>query len=486
MVRGIPEVASSVLGFQQFVAVANARYKWFRHHKEIATAMEALVDGKVVNPVNGKPIRQAMILMPPRHGKSELVSRLFAAYQVFLFPFDWHAIASYGADLAYGFSKAARSAFQLNGGILDRSVRSVKQWQTEKGGGLWAAGLGGTITGRGFRLGIVDDPVKNAEEAQSPRFREKTYEAYLAAWTTREEGENAIEIIIQTRWHEADLAGQLLELERLECEGEDGDPEGWLIVDLPAICPAPEDRVKYPPSCVVWPDWRKPGEALWPEKYSAAKLNRIRRKIGEYFFQSLYLCNPRPKEGTFFMVSEVQFHRAVVMFGLPTVRAWDLAATENDGDWTVGVKMAGPDPWGRFYILDVVRFRHEPNKRDKRIRLTAELDGLMVKQVFPDDPGAGGKAASASLLRLLAGFNVVFKPVPSSAGKMDRATPLASQFNGGNVSIASLVAAPWETILIEEFRSFRGLKGDTDDIIDAAADAFNELANVSFGGFAGA
>lgn len=444
----------------------------------IAEAVEAAIAGTIKNPITTRPIRRLMVFVPPRHGKSELISRLAAAYQVYVDGASWTALCSYGADLAYTLSKAARTNYLLNGGILDRSMASVRQWQTDLGGGLWATGVGGSATGKGYRLGVIDDPVKNAEEASSASRRAKLMDWYRSVWLTRQE-QDPVEIIVQTRWNPDDLSGQLLEEERLECDSEDGQPDGWIIVNLPAVAEEPVAG-EFPSSCYVWPDWREPGEALWPEKYPRWKLERIRKRLGEYFWSALYQGRPRPAEGSFFKVSKLEFQRSAPPAGLRKVRAWDLAYTEGDGDYTVGVLMAGPDRFGRFYILDVVRFQHEPNERNRLIKLTAELDGITVLQVFPQDPAAGVIQAQ-NIVRMLSGFNVKTIPIAKGKGKTLRATPYAAQVNGGNVTICTPVAQAWEKDLVEEYRAF---EGPHDDIVDASADAFNELNGVEVGGFA--
>jgi predicted phage terminase large subunit-like protein len=466
------------LTFKEFVTAANPRYVWAKHHEIIAEAVDAVIAGSVENPVTGRPIRRLMVFVPPRHGKSELISRLAAAYQVYVDPDSWTALSSYGAELAYTLSKAARTNYLLNGGLLDRAMASVRQWQTDLGGGLWATGVGGAATGKGYRLGIIDDPVKNAEEASSAKRRSKLMDWYRSVWLTRQE-QDPVEIIVQTRWNPDDLSGQLLEEERLECDSEDGEPDGWIVVNLPAVAEeaAPDE---FPASCYVWPDWRQPGEALWPEKYPRWKLDRIRKRLGEYFWSALYQGRPRPAEGTFFKVSKIEFQRSAPPVGLRKVRAWDLAYTEGDGDYTVGVLLAGPDRDGRYHILDMVRFQHEPGERNRLIKLTVQLDGPTVLQVFPKDPAAGVIQAE-NIVRMLTGFNVKTIPIAKGQGKVLRATPGAAQLNGGNVSITTPVAQPWEKDFVEELRSFEGVH---DDIVDAFSDAFNELAGVDLGGFA--
>jgi hypothetical protein len=156
---------------------------------------------------------------------------------------------------------------------------------------MWAAGVGGPIAGKGFHLGLVDDPIKNAEEANSPVIREKHKDWYRSTFSTREEPGGAI-VLIMTRWDEDDLAGWLL-----AGEEDDGDAnEGWHVLHLPAI--RDETAIlQVPPGCTVEPDWREPGEALCPERYPLDRLRRLKRRVGEYYWFGLYQQLPRSTVG---------------------------------------------------------------------------------------------------------------------------------------------------------------------------------------------
>lgn len=332
---------------------------------------------------------------------------------------------------------------------------AVKHWETPQGGGLWAAGVGGSITGKGFHLGIIDDPLKNAEEASSEVIREKQKEWYSSTFYTRAEPDAAI-IIIQTRWHEDDLTGWLLS------EEADESPEGWTVLCLPALF---DEMPKFPASCDVVPDFRETeGAALCPERYTAERLNQIRARIGEYHFEALYQQTPTSKKGLFFDVSKFGDFVDVAPINAVRVRGWDKAATEGDGDYTAGVKIAkAPD--GIFYIEDVVREQMGTARRDAVIRQTAALDGTAVKIVGEQEPGSGGKESAESFVRMLAGFTVETEKV--SGSKELRADPFSSQINAGNVRI---VKGDWNKAFIEELRKFP--KGKHDDQVDAASLAF--------------
>lgn len=398
-----------------------------------------------------------MIQLPPRHSKSELFSRLFSAYYLLRNPTHFVGINSYSADLAYTLSRASRENFIQCGGKVRGDVAAVKHWETEQGGGLWAAGVGGSITGKGFHLGLIDDPIKNAEEASSEVTREKHKEWYSSTFYTRQEPDAAI-VVIQTRWNEDDLTGWLLSE---ETQGE--EPENWHVVCLPAIA---EEAPVLPESCTLEPDIRPTGEALCPERYDEKKLSKIKARIGEYHFGALYQQRPTAKQGLFFHVDKLDIVDAIPV-DARRARGWDKAATAGGGDWTVGLKMAkGND--GIFYIEDVVRGQWDTATRDRTIRQTAEMDGRGCKQVGEQEPGSGGKESAQNFIRLLSGFPVSTEPATNA--KEIRADPFSSQVNAGNVRI---VRGAWNKAYIEELRGFP--HGKHDDQVDGSSLAFNEL-----------
>lgn len=409
----------------------------------------------VLDKVASGEIKRLMIQMPPRHSKSELVSRLFSGYYLRKNPHHFVGINSYSADLAYTLSRASRENFLQCGGTVKDDASAVKHWETPEGGGMWAAGVGGSITGKGFHLGIIDDPIKNAEEAASEVIREKHKEWYRSTFETRTEPDAAI-IVIQTRWHEDDLTGWLLSQE----SGE--QPEKWHIVCLPAIAEAVDG---LPLSCTLEPDYREIGEALCPERYDEEFLLQ-RKSKGSYTFDALYQQRPSSREGLFFHVSKLEIVDALPVQGR-AVRGWDNAATGGDGDYTCGVKIFKGDD-GLFYVCDSKRGQWNTADRDREKRQTAELDGRDVKHKGEQEPGSGGKEAAENFIRLFAGFSVSVEKV--SGSKELRADPFSSQVNAGNVR---LLRGTWNQAYIEELRTFPN--GKHDDQVDASSLAFNAL-----------
>jgi len=433
---------------RNFAAYANPRFTFYAHCEVLATILEKVASGDV---------KRLLIQLPPRHSKSELVSRLFSAYYLARNPSHFVGINSYSAELAYTLSRASRENYIKCGGVVRDDAAAVKHWETPEGGGMWAAGVGGSITGKGFHLGIIDDPIKNAEEAASEVMREKHKEWYSSTFYTRAEPDAAI-IVIQTRWNEDDLTGWLLSEE----SGE--EPEQWHVVCLPAIS---EELAEFPISCTVEPDFRQhEGEALCPDRYPASRLRKIAARIGEYHFGALYQQRPTSKTGSFFDVSKLEIVDALPSDGRKAM-GWDRAATRDGGDYTEGVEMLKAND-GLYYITDNIFGQWNTAKRDRTIRQTAELKGRSVKHVGEQEPGSGGKEAAENFIRLLAGFPVSTER--STANKSSRADPFSSQVNAGNVR---LLRGDWNKRYIDQLRAFP--HGKHDDGVDASSLAFNEL-----------
>lgn len=333
-----PNARSGPLAFREFINEVNSKYKWSTMSKRLTSVLQRVADGR---------LKRVMVFMPPRHGKSELVSRLFASYYLYLNPDQWVGVNSYAASLAYGFSRAARANFRYVGGPLSEESRAVDNWETTKKGGFWAAGVGGPITGKGFSLGIIDDPLKNAEEANSQTIREKQRDWYRSTFYTRAEEDSAI-VIVQTRWHQDDLSGWLLENEKEE-------PENWHIVSLEAI--KTDANVFVPKTCTIEADWREIGQPLNPVRLSLGRLQKIRGTVGSYFWEAMFQQRPAPIEGGKIKRKWIQRYAELPIFEY-IVQSWDTAskASELNCPWccsTWGVKGA------TAYLLDVHTHRYE-------------------------------------------------------------------------------------------------------------------------------
>jgi predicted phage terminase large subunit-like protein len=448
------------LSFREFVTQVKPRYRWYKHCEVLADVLQRVADGE---------IKRLMVFMPPRHGKSEEVSRLFSAYWLYLHPDQWVGLTCYGADLAYTLSRASQEYYLASGCKLKGNSSAVKHWETQAGGGLWAAGVGGPITGKGWHLGIIDDPVKNDVTAASEVIQVRQREWYQSTFTTREEPNSDDDpdgalVLIQTRWNEGDLGGWMLSEELV-----DDEPEGWHIVCFPAI-KEDTDQV-FPLSCTVEPDWRQPGEALCPERRPLTKLNRIAKRLHAYFWSALFQQRPTPIAGDLFQPQWFTIVAALPA-GCKFVRYWDKAGTKGGGAYTAGVLMA-MSPDRKFYLCDVVRGQWAAHEREKMIKQTTELDGIAVDVWVEQEPGSSGLESGQNTVINLAGFTAKADRVTGE--KEVRAQPFAAQAGVGNVfMLRDRESNRWNRPFLDEARSFPN--GRYKDQIDAASGAFNKLA----------
>lgn len=455
------------LSFREFVDRVHPRFRWYDHCVRLAAVLQRVADDE---------LHRVIIMMPPRHSKSETVSRLFTAYYLYRHPERWVGLASYAAALAYKLSRAARDFARLGGVRLRDDAEAVAEWETRQGGGLWAAGVGGPATGKGMHLGILDDPIKNAEEAASDVIGERNREWWASTWYTRQEPGAAL-IVITTRWPgPGDIVGYLYEQEQA-----DDQPERWHVIALEA---EKTDEVPViPPTCTVEPDPRSVGEALCPERYPLDKLRKIAARIGSFFFGSLFQQRPVHRDGKMF---KWQWWQAVEAVPVVTslVRYWDLAGTEpkkkgHDPDYTAST-LAGRMTDTRTAILDVTDFRESIGQRDLKIEAIAKADrvkyGPRVRWWFEQEAGIGGEDRMTALVRRIQAIGLTVHVEPATGSKMLRAEPLAAAAEAGNV-----VLGPDHPDRAWRDR-FRGHMADFsktcphDDIADSASGAFNKLS----------
>lgn len=303
----------SLLAFTEYT---NPLYKRAAHHELIARKLEAVERGE---------IDRLMIFMPPRHGKSELASKRFPAWCLGKDPKRQLIAASYNSDLANDFGRSVRNIVAepefgevFPGVSLAPDSQAANRMNTNHGGAYVAAGVGTAVTGRGAHIALIDDPFKDREEADSERRRDLVWDWYRSTLYTRLMPGGAI-VLIQTRWHEDDLAGRLLEQEK----------DQWEVLELPAI------GEHY--------------DALWPEWYPRDVLDRIQSTIGPREWSALYQQRPQPDEGTFF---KREWFKSTER--LPAVRYYgssDYAVTDAGGDFTVH-RVWGIDAQGDIYRID--------------------------------------------------------------------------------------------------------------------------------------
>lgn len=343
-----------------FTTYTLPRYQPAGHHTLIAEKLEAIAEGQ---------IDRLMVNMPPRHGKSELASRRFPAWLLGTHPEIELVVASYNADKAREFGYEVRdivrsSEYQaLFPGVgLKEDSRAADRWNTEAGGSFRAVGIGTALTGRGADVLLIDDPIKDDEEADSELRRERIWSWYSSVAYTRLSPGGRV-VVIQTRWHEDDLTGRLLAE-----QGKGGDK--WTILELPAILSS--------------------GEALWPERYPLEHLERIKRVTLPRHWSALYQQRPSPEEGAYYKRDWFRYYDEVPRH-LRIYGASDYAVTDGDGDWTVHI-VVGVDPDDNIYVLDLWRGQTASDvwvqawldmARKWRPLMWVEESGQIVKSIGP-------------------------------------------------------------------------------------------------------
>lgn len=435
------------------------------HHQLVAKALDRVLEGKC---------RRLMIFMPPQNGKSELVSRRFPAYAFGRNP-DLRIIAvSYGDTLAQDMSRDVQKIMDSKeyGEIFpntrlaeSRDVEKRTQGQFDVVGhrGYYiGAGIMGGITGKTADIGILDDPIKNREEAESETYREKVWQQYKSAFATRQFGSKGAIVLCLTRWHTDDLAGRLQKL-----AVENPDAEQWEVISFPAIAEAQIDG-----------DPRAVGEALWPQQYPLEELQRRRATLGEYDWASLYQQRPSPAGGGLF---KREWFADRILDAAPAfmrmARGWDTGGTEGGGDYTCGVKIGEEFvrstkgalvSTGRFIVLDVQRKQLGPDGVDKLIKVTADLDGSRCAQREEKEGGSAGLAVIQARTKTLAGKD--YAGVPVTGSKVTRSKPFRAQCEAGNVY---LLRAPWNKDYLDELCEFP--TGKHDDQVDGSSCGFNAV-----------
>lgn len=400
--------------------------------------------------VTSGEINRLMLFMPPRHGKSEMTTVRYPVWRLKREPTLRVIVGAYNQTLANKFSRKARkiAAGEL---LPSRERAAAEDWETQQGGGLRAVGVGGGITGQGGDLIIIDDPVKNREEANSQTYRDRVWDWYTDDLYTRLEPGGAM-ILIMTRWHGDDLAGRILASD---------DAPNWTAVSLPALA---EDAD---------PLGRPLGAALCPERYDESKLASIATVLGSWSFAALYQQRPAPAEGGMFKRHWFEIVDAMpAASGCQWVRWWDKAGTSKGGDSSSGVLMAA-DGTGKYYVVDVIRGQWSSGERNRIMLQTAAIDaertGGACVVWTEQEPGSGGKESAEATVKYLAGYPVHAET--STGSKEVRAQPLAAQCEAGNVK---LLRGSWNAAYLAEITSFPF--GANDDQVDGSSGAFNKIA----------
>ncbi len=420
-------------------------YRHFRHTELVCKSLQEIVDGKQ---------KYILIEMPPRHGKSMTVTETFPSFFIGKNP-DKRVIATaYSDSLARKFGRLNRNKLAEFGiPLFDCDISVEKSASNNWGiegtrGGMIATGIGGSITGE------IDDPFKNAEEANSQTIREKVWAEWESTLSTRLHKGGSV-IVIMTRWHEDDLIGRLLER----------SPHDWERLRLPAVAEDDDDLLG-----------RAEGEALCPElgfdeEWAATK----KIEVGSMVWASLFQQRPAPSDGSIFNRGWWKYYKTPPARFQEILQSWDLTFKDSKGaDYVVG------QVWGRNgadkYLLDQVRAKMDFPSTVQAIRNLSKKWPRAKAKLIEDK--ANGPAVIATLKREIPGLI----PVNPEGGKVVRAQAVTPDIEAGNVYLPE--DAPWINDFVEECAAFPN--GKHDDQVDGMTQALNRMGGRTSAAISGA
>jgi predicted phage terminase large subunit-like protein len=423
------------------------------HITYLSDCIRDLCDGALLKE-DGQPYKRLLVTMPPRHGKSELTSRYTPAWFIARNPRNRVILASYEADFAAEWGGKVRELIAEHGkdfGVtLNPTTKAKDKWLTQHGGGMSTAGGKGAITGKGANLFIIDDPFKNDDEANSELIRNKVFGMFQSTAFTRLEPGGVV-IVIQTRWHEDDLAGRLLRDQESE----------WFHVDFPAV--AEGDGVDLL--------GRTRGEPLWEGRYNAEALAEIKEAVGSYVWNALYQQRPFIEGGGILQPDKFQrfYERDGVYF-----TGGGQKMTSKQKIWRfVTVDTAGTSKTYSDYTVACV-FDVTPDKEALLVhvdRLKIDSSELfswlkaLYERFEPRFIGIENRTYGTTLLQtaLRAGLRV--RELKADTDKITRAYGMIPFQENGRLQLPT--AAPWLADLEHELQAFP--YGSHDDQIDALA-----------------
>jgi predicted phage terminase large subunit-like protein len=362
-----------------------------------------------------------IITFPPRHGKSEYISKYLPAWYLLNYPSKQIRLTSYSSSFATNWSLKAKQVYTYFKD--DLKIDRQGYWVNSSDGVMHATGVGGDITGRGADLFIIDDPVKNNEEALSTVYRDKTFEWFNSVAFTRLEP-NAKIILIQTRWHNDDLAGRLLKSGK------------WELINFPAI-----DENNIP---------------LWSDRYSLDDLNEIKNQIGSYWFAALYQQKPILSENQIIKLEWIKRHNGDYPKGT-IIQSWDTAFdNKKHNDYSVCTT------WNyekkKMYLIDT--YRQKLNFPDLLRNAKSLYDKFKPSLVLIEK-----KASGEPLIQSLRLNQIPLKSINPITDKVSRLHAVSGMFESGSVFFNESI----KDELISELINFP--YDANDDFVDSVSQA---------------
>lgn len=424
--------AKSQLSFEEYLKTVTPSFQWdWAYLKYIR---------ELLKPIIYEKNKKIMVSIPPRHGKSEMITVRLPAYILEFFKEKRIIVGAYNQNLANKFSRKTRRivAERLS---LSKERSAVEDWETGLGGSYRAVGVGSGITGQGGDLIIIDDPVKNREEANSEAYQQKCWAWYRDDLYTRlEPGANMI--LIMTRWSQLDLAGQILASE---------NASDWIVINLPAL--AEEND----------PLGRQVGQALCPERYDEKALNQIKSVLGNSFF-ALFQGRPTAVEGQIFKREWWNYYSSFdeVPIKGRIIQSWDTAFKKNSkSDYSVCTTWKFCE--NGAYLLN----RWKERVEFPELKEAAKQLALRFK---PSQINIEDKASGQSLIQELKRKSALpVIAVAVDADKIARANAVSAYIKAGNVYLPDF--EPWTIDYVDVMSNFPN--GAHDDDVDSTTQALS-------------
>lgn len=466
---GDAEAVASRESLEAFVTRTKPDFEWNWHHRVICKYLEKLESGE---------IRRLLVFCPPRAGKSELVSRRFPAWALGRHP-NWQVIgSSHTSELAGEMcgdvqeiidSPEYRESFpgtrlgNLEGGGSRKARRTQRVFKVQGcNGGYRGVGTRVRISGYGFNLGILDDPIGDADDAYSEAYRQRIWNWYNTTFRSRKNADNRI-LLTVTRWHADDLPGRLM----LRAD-EDSQADQWTVLRFPALAEGPDQRHPEDP--------RQEGEPLWPSRVGQFDLPGImsdRASMPAFQFQALMQQRPTAAEGAVFQEGwfgtwkeegacyRLGDGRAVQKSACWRLVIVDPAASDGSSSDYTAIGTFAIGPLGEILLLDMVRERLTVEKIPPRVKLVWGL----YQPMYVGIEGVGfQKAVGAMLRNALPSVDVRFVE-PQGKSKLVRAIPAVARAESGKIYLPA-PAPRWVRGFMDEITQFTGNNDLHDDQVD--------------------
>lgn len=422
--------------YSAYIELVHAgQYQHSKHTRLICEKLQQIHEGK---------LKRLAIFMPPRHSKSQTVTETFPSWYIGNDPNRRVIQVSYGDDLACDFGLKNRQKLEewgkLFGVELDVDKQAKADWGIKgKQGYMRSSGIMSGVTGKGASLIIIDDPVKNAEEAESEGIRTRVWNEYKGTLLTRLTPDGAI-ILIMTRWHEDDLAGRILKEEK-----------GWEIINLP--CEAEEKDLLG----------RNIGESLWPEfGFGESWIKDMKTRLGSRVWNALYQQRPSSEEGDILKRKWWKYYN--LLPNIP-VKLISVDATFKDKETSDFVCIT---VWGKLganmYLVDLVNARMDFPTTIQAI-LNVRNKHKDAWQILIEDKANG--SAIIQVLRTRINGIIAVEP---KGGKVSRVNAVSPQIEAGNVYLPQ---TEWTQDFVEQCAAFPN--GAHDDMVDSMSQAISRL-----------